>query len=200
MNHPSKCIKTLRNYVTFKQLIRIHNKHKEPYNFGCDLENGKIPFQKTNKEQLNQIHSFCSRRKFLQRANASKEFASASGPEVGSATDATAAAAAQLSKSTTSTSPTTSSSTTTTSKPHDPFDDLREFVEKGEGVVADEGVVRISGEDEADNPSIAEVKRIKLRWVSDDRFTSSRERWITDLANWFTWIIKKVSNIVWLKL
>ena len=90
------------------------------------------------------------RRKFLQRANASKELAS--GSEAG--TGATEAAA-NIPKSSSRPRP------QQTTPPHDDFADLLEYVEKGEGVVAEAGVVRISGEDETDNPSIAEVKRIR---------------------------------------
>ncbi|XP_033215034.1 extracellular serine/threonine protein CG31145 [Belonocnema kinseyi] len=48
-------------------------------------------------------------------------------------------------------------------KVHDDFSDLMEFVISGDGVNVDEGVVRISGEDHTDNPTIGEIRKIPVR-------------------------------------
>ena len=48
---------------------------------------------------------------------------------------------------------------------HDNFIDLVKYTEKSDGVSVDEGVVRISGENLNDNPSIGELKHLKSRLV-----------------------------------
>ncbi|KAI4503953.1 hypothetical protein M0802_001356 [Mischocyttarus mexicanus] len=84
------------------------------------------------------------RRKFLQRTNASKEQYDAS-------------------TYTHSVKDINVSSRTEDSDKHDDFADLIEFVANGYDVNADEGVVRISGEDHSYNPTLGELRHVVLR-------------------------------------
>ncbi|XP_011503120.1 PREDICTED: extracellular serine/threonine protein kinase FAM20C isoform X2 [Ceratosolen solmsi marchali] len=91
------------------------------------------------------------RRKFLQRLNTSKEIISGSGSEPTSVTP-TAVEIAKNSRL----------RTTSSSHSHDDFADLREYVELAEGVAVESSIVRPSAESSEDNPTIAEVKHLKL--------------------------------------
>lgn len=89
------------------------------------------------------------RRKFLQRVNGSKE--QSGGDLSGSAQ--TVKDDGVLKKGERTEKP----------KVHDDFSDLMEFVVSGDGVNVDDGVVRISGEDHTDNPTIGEIRKIPVR-------------------------------------
>ncbi|XP_023287525.1 extracellular serine/threonine protein CG31145 [Orussus abietinus] len=105
------------------------------------------------------------RRKFLQRANGSRE---TSGSE--------AAGSTQGPRDPVGTPP---RKTLATEKPvpRDDFADLIEFVVGGDGVNAEDGVVRISGEDHSDNPTLGELKKIRNR-----RNLTTLERFHLDIA------------------
>ncbi|KAK2576333.1 hypothetical protein KPH14_005694 [Odynerus spinipes] len=85
------------------------------------------------------------RRKFLQRVNASKE---QYGSDASSATKDTSGYSKKYSGSDKS--------------KHDDFADLVDIVTNGYGVSADEGVVRISGEDHSHNPTLGELRNVVL--------------------------------------
>nr|XP_012224282.1 PREDICTED: uncharacterized protein LOC105673323 [Linepithema humile]XP_012224283.1 PREDICTED: uncharacterized protein LOC105673323 [Linepithema humile] len=86
------------------------------------------------------------RRKFLQRANGSREQANGE----------TTPVVEKSGKS--ETTPLLS-----TMRKHDDFADLMDFVTNGYGVTVDEGVVRLSGEDREYNPTIGELKKVATR-------------------------------------
>ena len=92
------------------------------------------------------------RRKFLQRVNGSREF---SGGDNSAATHSvkeneivgSGSAAAKTEKT----------------QVHDDFSDLMDYVLNADGVNSETGVVRISGEDFTDNPTLASLKRLVPR-------------------------------------
>ena len=90
------------------------------------------------------------RRKFLQRVNGSKE--QSGGDNSGSAQ--TVKNEDGIVKN---------GERTEKPKVHDDFSDLLEFVISGDGVNVEDGVVRISGEDHTDNPTIGEIRKIPIR-------------------------------------
>lgn len=93
------------------------------------------------------------RRKFLQRVNGSKEL---SGLENSPAT--------QVVKETEGYAPGSGDAAKTEKvEVHDDFSDLLEYVVNGDGVNPETGVVRISGEDYTDNPTLGSLKRIAPR-------------------------------------
>ncbi|XP_024938667.1 extracellular serine/threonine protein CG31145 [Cephus cinctus] len=85
------------------------------------------------------------RRKFLQRVNGSRE--QSSGDASGVTQPDNSATLKKI---------------VHTEKPevHDDFSDLEDIVVNGVGVSVEDGVVRISGEDHTDNPTLAELNRI----------------------------------------
>ncbi|XP_043251132.1 extracellular serine/threonine protein CG31145 [Colletes gigas] len=90
------------------------------------------------------------RRKFLQRANASKEQNSA---DVSGTTQNTGKDVANEPRD----------SRTEKTKVHDSFSDLVDVLVKGYGVGVYEGVVKISGENHSYNPTLRELKKINLK-------------------------------------
>ncbi|XP_043280533.1 extracellular serine/threonine protein CG31145 [Venturia canescens] len=92
------------------------------------------------------------RQKFMHRGNASKE-----SPSGGDA----AAATANYNRD----DPPTGRRTGKTDKPeaHDDFSDLMDYVINGDGVNPETGVIRTSGEDYTDNPTLGSLKRASPR-------------------------------------
>ncbi|XP_058796530.1 extracellular serine/threonine protein CG31145 [Phymastichus coffea] len=91
------------------------------------------------------------RRKFLQRGNASREL----GSESNGATEGAPAAVAEVSGRS------SERAAATTAQPRDHFADLQQLLDRDD-LSANDGVVRLSAEEDVDNPSIADVKRLKL--------------------------------------
>ncbi|XP_076545435.1 extracellular serine/threonine protein CG31145 [Osmia lignaria lignaria] len=87
------------------------------------------------------------RRKFLQRANASKE--QTSGDAVGTTQNSGKVSGNEAKES-----------RTEKNQVHDSFSDLVDLVVNGYGVGAYEGVARISGEDHSYNPTLGELRKV----------------------------------------